>query len=426
MDALSPSVLARIADRVGTPFYLYDAAALEAKLASLGKLTAGLDVRFRYAMKANSARKILEVCRANGAWIDAVSGNEVLRALAAGFAAGAHPPEVVLTTDVFRDNALDVVLAHGIRPTVGSPGMIRELARAKYRGPIAVRVNPGFGHGHVAACDTGGPASKHGIWPDALPRVLAEATAAGMSIVGLQAHLGTGPEIREFDANMSRLASFFAELLPAFPHVVEVSFGGGIPHAYRPEQAAYDLDRYRPVLERALERLAIPGRPRVALEIEPGRYVVAGAGFLVSRVTDVKDTKSNEKGAGHRFVMVDAGFNDLPRPALYGAYQHISVVGAGTGRAPEPLVVAGPLCESGDVFTRDQKAFLAPRALPRPDAGDLLVFHDAGAYGMSMSSNYVSLGRAPQVYWEGGKATLLSRRETAEDLLRLECEVPIG
>jgi diaminopimelate decarboxylase len=150
--------------------------------------------------------------------------------------------------------------------------------------------------------------------------------------------------------------------------------------------------------------------------------VIAGAGFLVTRVTDVKDTKSNEKGAGHRFVMVDAGFNDLPRPAFYGAYQHISVVGSGTGREPEPLVVAGPLCESGDVFTRDERAFLAPRMFSRPDVGDFLVLHDAGAYGMSMSSNYVSLGRAPQVYWEGGKATLISRREVVEDITRLECE----
>jgi len=149
---------------------------------------------------------------------------------------------------------------------------------------------------------------------------------------------------------------------------------------------------------------------------------VAGMALLVARVTDVKTTRSNSKGPGHTFVMVDAGFNDLIRPAMYGSYHHISILGKGAGREPEPMVVAGPLCESGDVFTRDDQELLDPRPLPRPDPGDLLVLHDAGAYGAAMSSNYVSLGRAAQVFWENGQATLISRRETFEDIIRLECE----
>ena len=112
-------------------------------------------------------------------------------------------------------------------------------------------------------------------------------------------------------------------------------------------------------------------------------------------------------------------------PAMYGSYHHISIVGKGAGRAPEPFVVAGPLCESGDVFTRDDKELLDPRELPRPDVGDLLVLHDAGAYGAAMSSNYVSIGRAPQVYWEDGRATLASRRETIDDVVRAECDEPL-
>jgi diaminopimelate decarboxylase len=120
--------------------------------------------------------------------------------------------------------------------------------------------------------------------------------------------------------------------------------------------------------------------------------------------------------------MVDAGFNDLVRPAMYGSYHHISIVGKGAGRAPEPFVVAGPLCESGDVFTRDDKELLDPRPLPQPEVGDLLVLHDAGAYGASMSSNYVSIGRVPQVFWDGGRATLVARRETIDDVMRAECD----
>jgi diaminopimelate decarboxylase len=218
---------------------------------------------------------------------------------------------------------------------------------------------------------------------------------------------------------------FFEAILPEFPDAAGVNFGGGIPHPYRPNQPAYDLSWYRPVLEDAVGRFArAAGRP-IRVEIEPGRYVVASAGALVCRVHDIKSTRTNRKGPGHQFVMVDAGFCDLVRPAMYGSYHHISVVGPGASRTPEPLIVAGPLCESGDVFTRDEKELLLPRLLPRPDPGDLLVLHDAGAYGSAMSSNYVSIGRVPQVLWDAGRATLVARRESLEDIVRAECEEPL-
>ena len=150
-------------------------------------------------------RRCWRRCATAGLWIDAVSGNEVLRARRAGFAMGAQPPVVMLTADVLRDNALTVVLEHGVMPNVGSPGMIDELRGAGYGGPIAVRVNPGFGHGHVQSCDTGGPSSKHGIWHEALAALRARAAAAKLPIVALHAHVGTGPDVREFDDNLRAL-----------------------------------------------------------------------------------------------------------------------------------------------------------------------------------------------------------------------------
>ena len=422
---LSAYPLSDIADRVGTPFYLYDGGILRERLTGLRALTDAPDLQARFAMKANSSWKVLELVREAGFWIDAVSGNEVLRARRAGFAMGARPPVVLFTADVFRDNALTVVLEQGILPNVGSPGMVDELRGAGYRGPIAVRVNPGFGHGHVQSCDTGGPSSKHGIWPSDLPELRKHATAARFPIVSLHAHVGTGPEIREFDANMRKLVDTFANLLPQFPDVEAVNLGGGIPYPYRPGAEPYDLAWYRPVLMDAVARLAaVAGRP-IRVEIEPGRYAVAGMALLVARVKDIKRTQANDRGTGHEFVMVDAGFVDLVRPAMYGAYHHISIVGAGATRPAEPFVVAGPLCESGDVFTRDDRELLVPRLFGRPDPGDLLVLHDAGAYGAAMSSNYVSLGRAPQVLWDEGRARLISRRETLEDLVRAECNEPL-
>jgi diaminopimelate decarboxylase len=414
--------LERLADQVGTPFYLYDAAELRRRLDALAALTAGDALQARYAMKANSNWKVLEAVRAAGLWIDAVSGNEVLRARRAGFPVGARPPVVMLTADVLRDNALTVVLEHGVLPNVGSPGMIDELHGAGYTGPIAVRVNPGFGHGHVQSCDTGGPSSKHGIWHEALGELRARAAAAKLPITTLHAHLGTGPRIAEFDENLRRFVGMMAPRLPEFPDIEAINLGGGIPHPYRPGGPSYDLGAFRRTLVEVAALLAkAAGRP-IRVEIEPGRYPIAAAGLLVCRVKDLKRTESNVKGPGHRFIMVDAGFNDLVRPAMYGSYHHISIVGKGADRAPEPFVVAGPLCESGDVFTRDDKELLDPRPLPQPEVGDLLVLHDTGAYGASMSSNYVSIGRVPQVFWDDGRATLVSRRETIDDVMRAECD----
>lgn len=418
--------LEALAGKVGTPFYLYDAATLRRRIDEIRAIAPGGAIQARYAMKACSLHRVLDAVRQAGIWIDAVSGNEVLRAAAAGFATGYAPPTILLTADVFRDNALEVVLREGVLPNIGSPAMIEALAGAGYRGPIGVRVNPGFGHGHVQACDTGGPSSKHGIWADELDAVRRAAERAGLPIVLLHAHVGSGPQIDEFTANMGRLEHFFGERLADFPALEAVNMGGGIPHPYRPDVPAIDLAPVGRALAAARERLsARAGRP-LRVEIEPGRYFVAPSAVLVARVTDIKATRTNEKGAGHTFVMVDAGFNDLVRPAMYGSYHHITLPGADAAAPRVPLVVAGPLCESGDVFTRDDRELLDPRPLPMPRRGDLLVFHDAGAYGVQMSSHYNSIGRAPQVWLEDGHAHLASRRETLADVMRAECFEPLG
>jgi diaminopimelate decarboxylase len=419
---LSRIPLAELAEKVGTPFYLYDAAELRLRMGELAALAKEPNLQARYAMKANSARKVLDVAREAGLWIDAVSANEVLRAKRAGFPMGNEPPVVMLTCDVYRDGAERIIRDESVLPNVGSPGQIRDLAEAGYRGPIALRINPGFGHGHVQACDTGGPSSKHGVWFEDLGTTLTAAATASLPVVALHAHVGTGPQIREFDLNMGRLAGVFGDLLSTLPTVTAVNFGGGIPHPYRPGAERYPLAEYHEFLVGVRDDLARKaGRP-IRVEVEPGRYGVAGMASLIARVRDVKSTRSNEKGPGHTFVMVDAGFNDLIRPGMYGSYHEISVIGAGAAREAEPLVIAGPLCESGDVFTRDDQELLQPRLLGRPEPGDFIALHDAGAYGAAMSSNYCSVGRVAQVFWDDGQATLIARRESLDDILRMECD----
>ena len=357
---------------------------------------------------------------ANDIWIDCVSGNEVLRAKQAGYSIGMEPATICFTADVFRDNALQVVMDNGILPNVGSPGMIEQLAGAGYKGQVSIRVNPGFGHGHVNSCDTGGPSSKHGVWIEDLALVADSAVAAGLKVTMMHAHIGSGPQFQELHDNLSQLAMVFGDLLPLFQDIHCISLGGGIPHDYRNPDAEFPLETLKALFACAQKDLSrIAGRT-IQLEIEPGRFYVAPSGTLVARVTDIKSTSTNAKGAGAKFAMIDAGFVDLIRPAMYGSWHRIEIAGK-LDQPTEPIVIAGPLCESGDVFTRDDAELLQPRELPVPDIGDLVTIHDAGAYGYAMASNYNSVGRAPQLWLEeDGGIEVMSRREMLEDILRLE------
>ena len=421
------SLLESLAASAGTPFWIYDAALIRKRIADIRGITNAPNLQARFAMKACPATKVLREMATAGIWIDAVSGNEVLRALRAGHRPGTEPPAICFTADVFRDNALSVVMENGILPNVGSPGMIRELSAAGYRGKISLRVNPGFGHGHVNSCDTGGPSSKHGIWHSDVAAAGEAAEAAGMKVVMLHAHIGSGPQFDELVENLSHLTDVFVSLLPQFKSLEAVSLGGGIPHNYRDSSEVQPIERLRDLFVGAQMKLSQAAGRTVRLEIEPGRFYVAPACTLVTRVTDVKRTQTNGKGAGATFAMVDAGFVDLVRPAMYGSWHGITVVGHEFDPPVNSVVVAGPLCESGDVFTRDEAELIQPRPLPDFAAGDLLTIHDAGAYGYAMSSNYNSVGRAPQ-FWleEDGRVLQISRRETIEDILKAETEMQVN
>lgn len=416
----SPALVEEIAGKVGTPFLLYRADTIRRKIAEIQEMTAAPGLQARYAMKACSARRVLEEMHQSDIWIDAVSGNEVLRALAAGFESGQQPPKILYTSDVFRDNALEVITRENVLANVGTPQMIDDLTRAGYRGDIGVRINPGFGHGHVKECDTGGPSSKHGIWFENIEDAKGRADAAKLTIKLLHAHIGTGSAIAEFQTNIAKLVDFFLDRIELFPQAEVISFGGGIPHPYRPGSPRIDLAKCAAVLVEGQKTLSEKAGREIRLEVEPGRFLVADSASLITRVHGVKRTQTNEKGPGQKFIMVDAGFCDLVRPTMYGSYHHIEVLGK-NGGPKEDLVIAGPMCESGDVFTRDAAELLDPRSLPTPKIGDLIAIHDAGAYGEAMSSNYNSLGRVPQIWYDADEAYLMSRRQTLEDILQTEC-----
>lgn len=401
------ALITALAAKVGTPFWLYDAARIESQIARLR----GFDT-IRYAQKASSNLDLLRVMRRNGVKIDAVSNGEITRALAAGYEAGGD--EIVFTADIFDRPTLQRVAELGIPVNCGSPDMIDQIAAVSPGHRIWLRINPGFGHGHSNKTNTGGPFSKHGIWHEELPELGPRIKAAGLELVGLHMHIGSGVDY----GHLERVGDAMIEAYRALGMPVQaVSAGGGLSVPYRDGGSEIDTDHYVKQWDSA--RLAIQqhqGSP-VQMEIEPGRFLVAAAGCLVAEVRAVK------KVAERYFVVVDAGFNDLARPAMYGSYHRMGFVdasGAPVSGAAHPVAVAGPLCESGDVFTQGDGGVVEFRDMPLPSVGDFCVFADAGAYGAAMSSNYNSRPLIPEVMIDGGEVRLARRRQTMDELLALE------
>jgi len=352
--------------------------------------------------------------RSHGALVDCVSLGELDRALAAGFRLGREPAEIVFTADVLTEAALDRLLQDGVPINAGSEDMLTQIGERRRGHPVWLRLNPGFGSGHSKKVNTGGESSKHGIWHENLNEALARVDRYGLDLVGLHMHIGSGADLE----HLARVGDAMARAVERSGHDLRaISGGGGLPIPYRSGETPIDPDQHFAVWDQARRRIEAHLGHSVQLEIEPGRYLVGSSGVLLAEVRAAKAV-----GQGH-FTLVDAGFNDLVRPAMYGAYHELSLLARSGGvreRALRDTVVAGPLCESGDVFTQDGGANLVPRRLPEAQVGDIMVFHDAGAYGASMSSNYNSRPLAAEVLIDGGRARLIRRRQTIEDLIGLE------
>ncbi|MBI5364565.1 MAG: diaminopimelate decarboxylase [Planctomycetes bacterium] len=398
-----PDLLRALAQEHGTPLFVYAADVIARRVREL----AGFDV-VRYAQKANSNLAVLAALRRLGCAVDAVSAGEIARALRAGY----EPREIVYTADLFDRAALAAVARFPVDVNCGSPFMLEQLARVRPGARVTLRVNPGFGHGHDRKVNTGGEHSKHGIWHAELAEVVARARTLGLVVGGLHVHIGSGSDLE----NLDRVRGAILELAPrAGPALARVSIGGGLPVPYRPGEPRIDLERFTRAWKATKHALEERLGRALVLEVEPGRYLVAEAGVLVAEVRGEKSV------AATRCVLVDAGFHNLVRPAMYGAFHRITAL----DRAAEPAtpaIVAGPLCESADVFTQARGGELDPQLLPALAEGDLLCIHDAGAYGMSMASNYNSQPLAAEVLVEDGVPRLVRRRQRIEELFELESD----
>lgn len=403
--------VAHLAEEFGTPTYIYDAAKIVERIEDLRPFDT-----VRFAQKACSNIAILDLVRRHGVVVDAVSAGEIQRAISAGYDAVGNsstgsPPQIVYTADIFDAEALELVKKYGLHVNCGSPDMIDQLGLVAPGHEITLRLNPGFGHGHSQKTNTGGEQSKHGIWHAQLDECLQAAERRGLGVTGLHMHIGSGTDLE----HLSQVCDAMEHAaLQVGRRLTTISAGGGLPIPYREGDQTVDIDAYFKLWDATRKRLEAAFGHAVHLEIEPGRYLVAESGFLVAQIRAIKRSGANT------FYLLDAGFNNLARPILYGAYHHMSIVPSGEGGPMRPLhevVVGGPLCESGDIFTQEEGGFVRSRMLPVAEVGEYLVIECAGAYGFVMSSNYNSKPMAAEVLVQDGQAHLIRRRQSFEDLI---------
>ncbi len=397
-----------------TPVYVYSRATIEQRISELKGLGT-----IRYAQKALPNLAILNLMKHHGIVVDAVSAGELYRAIVSGYNGISDPAGVVFTADVLDEDALTLIKEYKVPINAGSPDMIRQIVAAGLHVPIILRINPGFGHGHSRKVNTGGEHSKHGIWHQELPSLLSEMKANDLDLYGLHMHIGSGTDM----THLLRVADAMEQSVVTYSSIFEksgslklISAGGGLPVPYRENGERVNLSAYREVWSNALQRIEATLGRTVHFEVEPGRYLVAESGILITKI------RAKKVMGSLLYYLVDAGFDTLVRPAMYGAYHRISISPA-PGRklgSIKPAVVAGPLCESGDVFTQEEGGIVTTRDLPEAEIGDFLIIHDTGAYGSSMASQYNSRLLAPEVLITNSKAKLIRRRQKLEEVVTLE------
>jgi diaminopimelate decarboxylase len=408
--------LSHIADEVGTPVYVYSSATLERHYTVLRDALVSAGVRgegggdplIAFAVKANSNVAVLRTLARLGAGADTVSEGEIRRALAAG-----TPPEKIVFSGVGKtEDEIAFALRAGVAEiNVESEPELRTVSQVAQglgvRATIAIRVNPDVAAGGHAKIATGKSDNKFGVSFAEAERLYAMASNdAGLRPVGVACHIGSQiTDLEPMEAAFAKMRGLVERLRAEGLNVERLDLGGGlgVPYFNQPEPPS-PAD-YAAMIARAMKGLDI------AFAFEPGRVIAANAGVLVARVTHV-----HVRPEGRRFLVLDAAMNDLIRPAMYDAFHDIRPLRPRDGDAVAYDVV-GPVCETGDTFTRD-------RALPPLQSGDLVAFMSAGAYGAAMASEYNSRLLVPEVLVRGGDYAVVRPRPTYEDMLARERPAP--
>lgn len=417
LETLPRDVVVRVAALTGTPAYVYDESVLRSQARAALAFPQAFGLTVRYAMKACSNAAILRLFRDEGLQIDASSGFEVERALRAGVPSG----KISLSTQELPADFADFV-RRGVSINACSLRQLERFGAAFPGGQIGLRINPGLGSGGTAKTNVGGPASSFGIWHENLAAVEVVLRRHQLKVFRVHTHIGSGsdPDV------WLKISGLSMALVERFPEATILNLGGGFKVGRMPHEKTTDLQVVgAPVKQLFADFAARTGR-KIHLEIEPGMFLVANAGALLTTIQDVTDTGS----AGYRFLKLDTGMTELCRPSLYGAQHPMRLIprdaAAATGTAA--YVASGHCCESGDMLTpkAGEPDVLEPRTLPEARIGDWLLIGGAGAYCSAMSTvNYNSFPQAPEVLLrEDGEPVVIRRRQTLDQILQNEVPLP--
>jgi len=399
--------LDHIAAEVGTPAYVYSEAALTDRYRSLADAFAGLPVLIAYATKANANLAVLRHLGSLGAGADVVSAGELQLALKAGIA----PGKIIFAGVGKTRDEMALALRAGntgiAQFNVESEPELQVLsdvaASLGVQAPVAIRINPDVDAKTHKKITTGKAENKFGISYRRAAEVYAEAAALpGINVVGVHVHIGSQlTELAPYEATFIRLAELVRDLRIAGHDIRRIDLGGGLGIRYNDETPP-DPRAYADLVRKHIAPLGCE------IALEPGRYLVGNAGLLLTRVTYVKQAEAKT------FLILDAGMNDLVRPAMYEAFHRIVPVKApDSGAESVPVDIVGPVCETGDTFAED-------RPMPPVEPGDLLAILSAGAYSSAMASMYNARPLAPEVMVHGDRFAIVRRRPSIEDMTALE------
>lgn len=410
---LTPERAIAIREEFGSPVFVYDQTTLEASADAVLAFPNAYGVTARYAMKALPAAAVVQTLTRKGLKIDSSSGYEAERALRAGVA----PGDIHITSQEVPSN-LKELIEKGIHYTACSVHQLRSYGQLFPGTDVWVRINPGLGSGHNNRTNVGGPSSSFGIWHEYLDAVEAVRKEFNLTIVGMHTHVGSGgdPEVWKACAKMS--LSIVAKL----PDVTTLSLGGGFKVARMPDEVTADLQAIGNVVVEDFKEFAKETGRELKMEIEPGTYLAANSGAVITTVMDVVDTGAS----GYNFIKIDSGMTEVLRPSHYGAQQPMTLIKADGSmpKADTSYVVVGHCCESGDILTpaKGDPEGLAPRDFPKAEVGDILVIGGSGAYCASMASkHYNSFPEAAEVMiLTDGSFKLIRKRQDFDAIIANE------
>jgi diaminopimelate decarboxylase len=397
MPSLSHQQLITIAKEFGTPLYVYDAAHIKAQYQKLTDAFAQTDTRFFYACKALTNIHILKHIKSIGCNVDCSSINEVRLALLAGF----EPENILYTSNGIHFTEIEEAQSLGVHINIDSLSNLEKFGnKFGHSYPVGIRLRPNIMGGGNLKVSTGHDKSKFGIPVDQLDKILSLVSQYNLFIQNL--HIHTGSDIKDVDVFVKGIEVLF-DIIPSFKELESIDLGGGFKVPYKDGDTETDMPLLAQKVNEAFSNHPNPDGRHLQVWFEPGKFLVSGAGYLITEVNVLKETASTT------FAGINSGFNHLIRPMFYEAYHKIENISNPEGEKKK-YSVTGNICET-DTFAWDRK-------LNEVREGDLLVFYNAGAYGFEMSSNFNSRFKPAEVLVKDGKAQLIRRRDEFEDLLR--------